>query len=591
MKNNRNDKLLWHPYAEVSCAVIHHDPYNSDYINVEVPDRLSHIALPAKNLTNASVFSDHAIDDARGLIFVTSGKGDYAGAAHVPPIQALTSDGEYLWSCDEWKEADRPSAFALAYLPLVDADGTVYFGDDSCLYAAEGKSGRLLYKKPFFKTQKEREEKGSFPMLSCYFLPPGLIAGVTSNGRLMVFDRATGDLLGDYLSADKILVQEIGDDAAGRKKKRVNVQTSASHDSDDFVTALLSENMWKIKSDETNKVIDYMIKNEMRESFVDALFGLSIPVTNAPAVLKISDNLSRVYFAALTQEGRQEKTKSNNEPDAKLFCLEVLYDAKHNNVSITEVESFQGLLPDAKGCATTPAISPDGTTIYVVDKTQRLYAFSTDSGAPLWGGPVTLPGDVNGSVAVSWEPEYRGALYIAATEGLVIVDPATGASKTVCYHENRKIWEPDDYPGLGDKLRKVAMPDGVVCLHRGKILLPFVLGYKIPAPNPLAMWPLRSVLAVLDYDGNVLDVRELPDVSELGAIADRMGNVYVGHLSAASSATYSMWQDIQHKIPDTWPDTAKEIFTALKQIRPIKPVGGISIFKGTGQNTQSDFTV
>ncbi len=81
----------------------------------------------------------------------------------------------------------------------------------------------------------------------------------------------------------------------------------------------------------------------------------------------------------------------------------------------------------------------------------------------------------------------------------------------------------------------------------------------------LAVWPMQSILAVLNRDGNpTSEIYPLPDVGETGAVPHRDGTIYVAHVSALSSVAHSLYHKLDLERLGTLP-------------HPITPIGGVTV--------------
>jgi outer membrane protein assembly factor BamB len=74
--------------------------------------------------------------------------------------------------------------------------------------------------------------------------------------------------------------------------------------------------------------------------------------------------------------------------------------------------------------ATSPVVNADETVVYTGTDTGTVYALDAATGAILWTSTNAAPGQVTDTPALA-----NGSLYVPTTNGLVVLDAATGALK------------------------------------------------------------------------------------------------------------------------------------------------------------------
>jgi len=330
------------------------------------------------------------------------------------------------------------------------------------------------------------------------------------------------------------------------------------------VESLMTRLLWNTCDPENPYLTDPKMIRAVGEVFV----GVGRPMGNSPAVLPdpADPAVTRVYIAArLRQEDPDEAVS------VKLFRVDVAWDEATKSVTVNTKEGFDGLMPGGEGSATSPTLSPDGSTVYVGDNLGTFYAFDADDGHKVWPAPPVLAGSMLGSPTAARDD---GSIYVATDQALNKIRPADGEilwSRTFHEYAQNDDWvKKVDRDGDGqDDVARVAVPAGLAVTSPHRVLLPLTLGYRLAEDLGAAgVWPTQSVLAVLDRDGNpAAGPYELPDVVETTACAAANGDVYVAHASTLSSVYNSLYCKLHLDL------------LGLPLQPPIVPVGGLTVLR------------
>lgn len=212
---------------------------------------------------------------------------------------------------------------AVVSAPIVDRDGHVYAADRNQLWS--------------FTAQGEQRWVVDLPALGIdgFFVTPlfsreGWVGGVSTDGKLALFDRSTGAL------AIPVLTLPVGMGPASQP---------------------LPPGLWQ----------GGLVDEDFHLELWDLLFGRAMAVSNTPAVHASS---GRIFITAAAPDG------------ASGLLLGI--DTAQEGASI----AFSA--PMGGGSGTSPAISPDGRLVYAIDDAGVMVAIDTSSGAQVWAASDTM---------------------------------------------------------------------------------------------------------------------------------------------------------------------------------------------------------
>lgn len=486
-------------YLQESWVSIHADCYNSDYSNYD-PSRehANHTVL----IEGYASIAGLGMDESRDRIYIARGAsaaGDIEGDANLVAIDTRTR--ELVWDAGGLTEGGvtlGPCAATSA--PIVARNGDIYIADCDHMWAIHP-DGSLRWRAPL-------PESPSRPYFTAFFVRTGEVGGVTSGGRVDIFDHETGDHLDSVTLPQPPEGLGLGD--------RV-------------LETIVEECIWV---DETGdgRILEESVSVTMLEGF----FGRTVAVGNTPAAVIDPDDeqVTRIFVPGLLD------FNDDGEADTELYRID--FDALSRR--LTYVEDFDGRIPSGGGSASSPNVSPDGAVVMIADTADNLHGFDAATGETLWSMEV---GQLLGSATTDLG---TGIVWIGNTAGelqgfQLDLEDRHNVPERVFYQDLDPIFEGLVEPVESDAFPVAAVLSGVVSKTPGYIMIPFTIGYRIPRLPEVILWPMRSVLVVLDNDGNVVGgLRELHDVVESGSGSDSMGQVAIPHTSISSSLMHCIYR-------------------------------------------------
>ena len=352
---------------------------------------------------------------------------------------------------------------------------------------------------------------------SSAFTVDGYVGGITTNGEVVILNRDDGSLAASILS----LPGEEGPDPP---------TTPAG--------------LWK-------NMIDTAFIDDLYASF----FGYKFEVTNTPAVNPVNN---RIYIAAAGPTPAQ----------GTFYGI----DFTPGNLSI----AFQ--TPMGPGSGTSPAISPDGSRVYVADGNGILYAFDAD-GIEKWSYPV-------GETAASPSIGSEGIIYVLGN-GLVHAIDSNGIPLWVPINfdsiASQYLAPIDSFylPGkIGWSGTPISKADSIISVTPDYLYIAVNLGYEVDIflPLPVPHWvkffvPKETVMLVLNrvngQDESDVVLRDTCDgVLTIGSD----GSIYIPHGSAARSIAYNSLNNVLYRLFRAGVTDAQKLMVA-------PPIGGISALK------------
>ncbi len=302
------------------------------------------------------------------------------------------------------------------------------------------------------------------------------VGGVSAEGVVVLFERASGAL------AFEPLKLPVADVKPGR---------------------LFPEGLWG------NGLLDEAV----RQKGWDLLRGEGYPVASTPAV---HPNRPRLYVVGEGIEG-----------EGKLFAI----DIAANGLQL----GFAATLPVHSG--SRPALSVDGSRIYMTGRDGVLYALDSNRGGRLWRHETGSPGAVP-SVGAD------DTVYVPDGDQLIAID---GDSGQVLWRNNYREWARAHHPRLwprfgliGSRGKPDAYMDSAVTISNGLLWTTLQVGYEINFLVREFVHPVQTYLVALDpSDGTVLDEWRVPDTSGGVVSISPTGDVYVNLLSQRASLAYS----------------------------------------------------
>jgi outer membrane protein assembly factor BamB len=449
-------------YAQTGWVTIHRDARNSSFAPFSVTDahRVDWTALDgAATLVTPSIGPE-------GHLYVTTGRGPTFSHLH-----AFDRDGRLLWeSAPQQSAADLDSA-ALLSAPIIDRDGDVYIGDSNQFWAFRP-DGRVKW---VVDLPPPASPSGFSPFVTAIITNDGLVGGITMEGKVALYHRATGRLAAPILALP-----------TGAATTPMNATTTLPF----WCGGLVDPTLTAILSSRAGNAQGRL-------------------VINTPAV---HPQTGRIYITAAgptPEEGR-------------LYGVDLI----DGELRLT----YEGVMGPDSG--TSPAISADGRRVYAVDGANVITAFDADTAAAVWDFPGA------GSLAAP-AVGADGTIYSGGGEHLVALDPGGQKRWAVNYDTLAEQLLPRLRPFLPyvPTGRPVAQTNGVVSVSATRVWVALVLGYEFFAPGQgQLVQPRMTVVAAVDpATGELIEHTTVRDTNEGQIAFSADGRMYVSHAAALSS--------------------------------------------------------
>jgi hypothetical protein len=277
---------------------------------------------------------------------------------------------------------------------------------------------------------------------------------------------------------------------------------------------------------------------------------------------------TRIYVPALLAP-TTEKPSEDPEYDLKLFRIDVTFSDDGRATAAEPAHwseplpdgTFPGVVTGGGGSATSPTASADGKVIYVGDSQGILHGFAADSGQKLWELQV---GTIWRSITATWPDTEE--IYVVADN--MVKKFVLGEGYFLRQNDPEAV---QDFQVLARTLvpyhpmfSRIGIAAGFAVATPNRIYTSAILGYELTDEVELAVWPVRSVVVVLDRELHILNWFFLPDGSETGVMLDQNGNMYVTFASTLTSLAHCFWRSglFQNILPE-----------------PLRPSGGIAVFR------------
>lgn len=259
-------------------------------------------------------------------------------------LTALDATGHVVWQSPPYQNPDDLDSGAILNAPAIDEAGDLYLTDSNQFWAFHG-DGTVKW--------VQRLPQGAKPALSAQFIGRSVVV-VTGDGLVIARKRSDGSLAAPVLPLPRLApIKPPGQDAG-------------------YLLPFAQR-----------------IDPALRDTVAGILFGGAWPISNTPAVHPV---LPRLYIQATT-------AKANKANGSTLFALD-----------LDEQAGFWHLaqqLQLAGRSATSPALSPDGATIYLAEDSSNLVAVDAMSlekhfSVPLEKGILASPTvGVDGTIYVN----------------------------------------------------------------------------------------------------------------------------------------------------------------------------------------------
>ena len=296
-------------FGRTTWSGAHRDARNSDYVPVPSPNA---VRRTWTGIERGNFFMPPVIG-ANGNVYATSAGGP--GESH---LHAFTPGGRLLWKAAPMQSMDDLDSAAYFSAPVVDVDDHLYLADGNQLWSFTNEGAvRWVTDLPALGVNGY--------VFSAFFTHQGHVGLISSDGKVALFDRASGELALPILDLPGV---------------------------DGVPSSPMPPGL----------LVDHLIDPALLQDNWDAIWGFNMEVANTPSV---SPETGRIFIVAT---GRQ--------PDHT-----VLYglDVQEEGIEI----AFETQL-GVSGSGTSPTVSFDGRYVYVVDGEGHLTGVSTADGSIAW---------------------------------------------------------------------------------------------------------------------------------------------------------------------------------------------------------------
>lgn len=399
------------PYADTTWPSIHAGPRNDDYVPIEVATefRQKWTALDGSSVLTAAVVGPE------GNLYVTTGHGIGTSNLH-----AFNNEGDLLWESKPWADASDLDYCAILSSPIVDTDGHVYISDCNQLwsFASDG-TRRWVIDLPAAPEGSRWQDLDS-PVNSfatAFFTQDGSVGGITLFGDVVIVSREDGSL-------------------------RATVANLPGGPGPDFGDRPVPPGL-----------LEGLVDPDLVEVIWAFIFGRFMESANSPAVHPVSGRIFATGTGMTAERGALYGIDYNPGAGGDLGSIE-----------------FATTSNTGPGSGSSPAISPDGTQVYVSDDEGTLFAFSASTGAEVWSAPADA---FAGSASVG--PD--GVVYVLSGAGRAY-QPSTGDL----------LWEAQ-LQELADELLPlpdapltgpIAVTTSLITVTDNVLLFGAYLGYSLP---------------------------------------------------------------------------------------------------------------
>ena len=456
-------------FGRTTWSGAHRDARNSDYVPVPSPNAVQRTWT---GIERGNFFMPPVIG-ANGNVYATSAGGP--GESH---LHAFTPGGRLLWKAAPMQSMDDLDSAAYFSAPVVDVDDHLYLADGNQLWSFTNEGAvRWVTDLPALGVNGY--------VFSAFFTHQGHVGLISSDGKVALFDRASGELSVPILDLP-------GVDGVPSSPMPPGLLV------DDLIDPALLQDNW------------------------DAIWGFNMEVANTPSV---SPETGRIFIVAT---GRQ--------PDHT-----VLYglDVQEEGIEI----AFETQL-GVSGSGTSPTVSFDGSTVYVVDGEGHLTGVSTADGSIAWqSSEVSVMG-----VSSSTMPD--GKVFTFQFNELICWDGSNG--DVLWRHDLNWIAEEEitGWPTLfgrpqADIVSGVTTTvDGVWFIIKAGIEIEIPEDQQDMVQPPVAglpvdtfKQPIKHFLVHYDYDGNFVSRAPFVDDGAL-VVMGLDGRLYATTLSVTTSIAH-----------------------------------------------------
>ena len=456
-------------YGRSTWSGAHRDGRNSDYIPLPSPNGMKRTWT---GIEGAGFFMGPIISPD-GKIYATSALGD--GHSH---LHAYDTRGNLLWKTKPMEGWDDFDSAGFMSAPVTDLDGNLFVPDSNQLWSFDTDGNTR-----WITRLSDVGIKGY--IFSIFFTHDGHAGGISSDGKVALFDRATGELAMPILDLPGV---------------------------DGLPASPIPPGLWE----------DGSVDSRILQDSWDAIFGFNMEVANTPSV---HSDTGRIFIVA-----------TGREPEAV-----VLYgiDLTEQGLAI----AFERPLGKF-GSGTSPTLSFDGRFVYLVDGEGLLNGIDTDTGAIVWTSTERAVTGVSSTATpygklftfdlnyiVCWDGSNGQVLWKRDLRDLVPEEVPWLAS-----------WYGEPHASLASGI--MAVDDGIWAIALLGTAIPIPEDERDDAQPPIASLdlttfgqPVKYFLVHYDYNGNLKFKTPFVDSGALLAMG-LDGRIYATTLGISSSIAY-----------------------------------------------------
>jgi len=323
------------PYADTEWTTIHATSRNNDYVPTTLAKRYEN---KWRVLDGSATVMGPSIGP-EGNLYVTT-----ASPKGTPALHALDSDGNFLWQSDPWNGPADLDSCAGYQTPVIDDQGDVYLSDCNQLWSFSS-DGTLRWKvdlpdPPPGAAWQDLEASPVNSFVTAMFTNDGSVGGVTIWGDIVLVSRADGTPVAPVV------------------KMPGSVAVSDDELPSDPTSGGIPPGLWPPD----------LMDQEMISPIWYVFEGVT-PGANTPAV---EPTTGRIYATGFS------------EPlDDDLGALYGFDFTPGSDGALGTIEVVVNFVM-GPGSGSSPALSPDGSVVYVSDGEGVLYAVDARTGTENW---------------------------------------------------------------------------------------------------------------------------------------------------------------------------------------------------------------
>ncbi len=483
-------------FGRTTWSGAHRDARNSDYVPVPSPNA---VRRTWTGIERGNFFMPPVIG-ANGNVYATSAGG--SGQSH---LHAFTPAGRLLWKTAPMQSMDDLDSAAYFSTPVVDVDDHLYLPDSNQLWSFTNEGAvRWVTDLPALGVHGYA--------FSAFFTHQGHVGLISSDGRVALFDRASGEPALPILDLP-------GVDGVPSSPMPPGLLA------DDLIDPALQQDNW------------------------DAIWGFNMEVANTPSV---SPETGRIFIVATGRQPDHTVLYGLDVVSSPSQCGEppLSEEQPGGGDSVSDCPKEPGIeiafetQLGVSGSGTSPTVSFDGSTVYVVDGEGHLTGVSATDGKIVWQSSE------RSVMGVSSSTMPDGKVFTFQFNELICWDGSNG--DVLWRHDLNWIAEEEvtGWPTLFGR-PQADVVSGVTTTVDG-VWFMIKVGIEIEIPEdqrdtvqpPVAGLPLdtfkqpiKHFLVHYDYDGNFVSKAPFVDDGAL-VVMGLDGRMYATTLSVTTSIAY-----------------------------------------------------